>query len=599
MSTNQRMLELIDILNNAAKVYYQGKDEVMSNYEYDELYDELVRLEEQTGITMNNSPTVNVGYETLSKLTKEEHVAPMLSLDKTKSVDELTSWLGDHAGILSLKLDGLSVILTYENGKLVKALTRGNGTIGEVITNNAKMFKNIPHKINYKGRMVVRGEALIKYSDFEVINESLSIEEQYKNPRNLCSGTVRQLNNKIVEERNVNYYVYNLIETDSDFGTFSKKSEILEKIISLGFDVAPYKLVDGSTLSTKVEEFSHEIAEGYDIPSDGLVLTYDNIQYSNSLGRTAKFPKDSIAFKWKDEIAQTTLKDVEWSASRTGLINPVAIFDPVELEGTTVQRASLHNLSIVKELKLGIGDNITVYKANMIIPQIAENLTCSDNLPIPGKCPVCGEDMTILNENGTSFLLCNNKACYAKKIKSFTHFVSRDAMNIDGLSEMTLVKFINMGILHDVCDIFKLKEHVEITGLEGFGDKSFKNLIDSIENAREVQLAAAVFSLGIKGVGLSVAKLICNKFPYALSEFSKLTKEDLVSIDGIGDKLAESFIEYFSNPENADLVKRLEVELCILMPEAIDDNRFEGLTFVITGSLNTFSNRKECQTLIE
>ncbi len=601
MNKLDRIKELVDVLNRAAKEYYQGQDEIMSNYEYDQLYDELLALEEETGIVMSNSPSVHVGYETLSELPKERHVAPMLSLGKTKDPDELVAWLGGRKGLLSLKLDGLSVILTYQNGVLVKALTRGNGEVGEVITNNAKTFKNIPAKISFPGTLVIRGEALIRYSDFERLNRSFSdIQEKYKNPRNLCSGTVRQLNNQITAERNVRFYVYNLIEADLGDQGFTAKKEILQFLDEQGFDIVPYKVVNGEEVRQAVRDFSEEIAGGMDLPSDGLVLTFDDIEYSRSLGRTAKYPKDSIAFKWKDELAQTTLLDVEWSASRTGLINPVAIFEPVELEGTTVSRASVHNLSILKELKLGLGDQITVYKANMIIPQIQENLTGSGNVSIPEKCPVCGEATQCVSENGSEFLFCVNPACYAKKIKLFTHFVSRDAMNIDGLSEATLEKFINNGWLHELYDIYGLSKYQEsIETMEGFGEKSYQNLIEAIERSKDISLERVVYSLGIKGIGLSMAKLICRQYPVKLTEMDRLTKEELIAVDGIGEKLAESFTDFFARPENHTLTQRLEELLNISMPEANVSSGLAGMTFVITGSLTHFENRNQCKAEIE
>lgn len=602
MSDIERMKELVASLNHAAQVYYQGQDEVMTNYEYDKGYDELCALEKKTGIVMANSPTINVGYETLSELPKEAHVAPMLSLEKTKDTEELAEWLGRRKGLLSLKLDGLSVILTYRDGVLAKALTRGNGEVGEVITNNARTFKNIPSRIHYDGELVVRGEALIRYSDFEVLNRSFTdVQEKYKNPRNLCSGTVRQLNNQITAERNVHFYVYNRIEPEGENTSFKSKEEILHFLEDIGFDVVPYKVVTADDVRESVFEFSQEIAGGMDLPSDGLVLTYDDIDYSRSLGRTAKFPRDSIAFKWQDELAETTLSEVEWSASRTGLINPVAIFEPVELEGTTVSRASVHNISIVKELKLGIGDRITVYKANMIIPQIQENLTGSNDLPIPDQCPVCRQKTKRIQENGSEFLFCVNPECYAKKIKGFTHFVSRDALNIDGLSEATLEKFIARGWLQNLNDIFSLKQYkAEIETMEGFGEKSFQNLMMAIETARAVPLERVVYALGIKGFGLSMAKLVCHTYPMRLTEFDTLTEEQLADIDGIGEKLAGSFVEFFAKEENRELIQKLEKILTISMPEkSSSSGTLEGKNFVITGSLEHFSNRRECKERIE
>ncbi|MCM1244202.1 MAG: NAD-dependent DNA ligase LigA [Roseburia sp.] len=601
MSDLERIKELVSTLNHAARVYYQGQDEVMSNFEYDKQYDELVALEKKTGIVMSNSPTIHVGYETLSELPKEAHVAPMLSLDKTKEAGELVRWLGGQKGLLSLKLDGLSVILTYQDGVLTKALTRGNGETGEVITNNARTFQNIPAKIHYPGTLILRGEALIRYSDFEMLNRSFSdIQEKYKNPRNLCSGTVRQLNNQITAERNVHYYVYDLISMEPESRDFQSKEEIRKWLDSLGFDVVPGKVVHQDDLEKAVMEFSEEISGGLDLPSDGLVLTYDDIDYSRSLGRTAKFPRDSIAFKWQDELAETTLLDIEWSASRTGLINPIAVFEPVELEGTTVSRASVHNISILRELELGIGDRITVYKANMIIPQIEENLTRSGTAPIPEACPVCGEHTELVNENGSEFLFCKNPGCYAKKLKMFSHFVSRDAMNIDGFSEATLEKFIARGWLHDFSDLFELDQHKEeIETMEGFGEKSCQNMLAAIEQAKQVPLERFVYSLGIKGFGLSMAKLVCRQYPLEPSRMNELTEEDLVCVDGIGEKLARSFTAFFSSEENRQLVKKLEGILTISMPEKLDSAKLAGTTIVITGSLVHFSNRNECKEKIE
>lgn len=594
-----RMKELVSKLNEASKVYYQGQDEIMTNYEYDKLYDELVKLEEETGIVMSSSPTVNVGYETISELPKEAHIAPMLSLGKTKEVSELESWIGSQLGILSLKLDGLSIILTYEGGHLTKALTRGNGEVGEVITNNARTFVNIPEKISFSGTLVIRGEALIRYSDFEQLNtQTAEISEKYKNPRNLCSGSVRQLNNEITAARRVHYYVYNIIMTD--YGrAFGTKKECLDWLAELGFDIVPYKMVKQSDLSQRVEEFSKEVVS-CDLPSDGLVLTFDDIAYSESLGRTAKYPRDSIAFKWQDELADTTLREIEWSASRTGLINPVAIFDPVELEGTTVSRASVHNISILKELKLGIGDTISVYKANMIIPQIYENKTQGNNCEIPKKCPVCGEKTSLVSENGSVVLMCENKDCYAKKIKSLSHFVSRDAMNIDGLSEATLEKLINLKIVHSPLDLFSLDNHRDtLVEIEGFGEKSFENLSEAIEAAKDIPIANVLYSLGIKGIGLSTAKLIVRTYPVALSEMEKLTVSQLCEIDGIGEVLAQSFVRFFEQEKNRQTVAGLEKILRIQYPEAVSEQPLQGKTFVITGSLTHFSNRQQCKDRIE
>lgn len=598
MENVSRMKELISRLNQAAKVYYQGQGEVMSNFEYDKLYDELLALEKETGITMNNSPTIHVGYETISELPKEQHVQPMLSLNKTKEPADLVAWLGNEQGLLSMKLDGLSIILTYENGELVKALTRGNGEIGEVITNNAKTFVNIPGRIQYTGTLIVRGEALIRYSDFEELNKQENVEEQYKNPRNLCSGSVRQLNNKITAKRRVHFYAYNIISIGDEI-SFTKKKEGLSWLVKQGFEVAPYREVSASNIEDMITYFSNYVKQS-DLPSDGLVLTFDDVAYSATLGRTAKFPHDSIAFKWQDELAETTLREIEWSASRTGLINPVAVFDAVELEGTTVSRASVHNVSILKELKLGIGDKILVYKANMIIPQIQENKTQSGTCVIPDKCPVCGASTALEQEHGSVFLLCPNEECYAKKIKLLTHFVSRNAMNIDGLSESTLEKFVADGMIHSLTDIFYLEKYQDkIVEMEGFGEKSYDNLIESIEKAKQIPLANLLYSLGIKGIGLSMAKLIAQKYPYPITKMQEISEEDLLKVDGIGEVLAKSFVRYFADKNNQEQLKNLDDLLIVSYPEEKEHQPFAGLTFVITGTLNTFDNRNQCKDIIE
>ena len=607
----QRMHELVEILDRAAAVYYSGEDEIMSNYEYDKLYDELVELEEKTGIVLSGSPTTKVGYETLSELPKEQHVAPMLSLSKTKDIDELAQWLGDHKGLLSMKLDGLSIIITYENGVLTKALTRGNGEIGEVITNNAKTFKNLPGKIPFMGRMVLRGEALIRYSDFNELNVSESDDDnvtQYKNPRNLCSGSVRQLNNEITAKRRVRFYAYNLIELtgdDKDRPSLEdgSKEDQLTFIRNQGFELAPYKAVTGESIRSMVDEFSKEVTES-DLPSDGLVLTYDDISYSRSLGRTAKAPRDSIALKWQDETAETTLIDIEWSASRTGLINPVAIFEPVELEGTTVQRASVHNVSILEELELGIGDRIAVYKANMIIPQIESNMTKSGTCKPPEKCPVCGHATKLVNENGSTVLMCPNEECYAKQIRSLIHFVSRDAMYIDGLSEATLEKWIQGHFIRSCIDIFDLEKHKEAIINDDtmkIREKSFENLQNAIEKAKDASLPNVIFALGIKGIGLATAKDIVKAFPeLTFTGFLEMTKDELLSVNGIGDNLADSVVEYIKDEKNRELILKLNDILRVSTPVlAADGSSLSGKTFVITGSLESFANRGECKDRIE
>ena len=595
----QRMKELVETLNGAAKAYYQEDREIMSNQEYDSLYDQLEQLEKETGTVLTNSPTVRVGYEAVNELPKEEHPSPMLSLDKTKDREVLRSFIGEHRCLLSWKLDGLTIVLTYENGELVKAVTRGNGIVGEVITNNAKVFKNIPLRIPYKGQLVLRGEAIITYSEFERINETIGdADAKYKNPRNLCSGSVRQLNNEITARRNVRFYAFALVSVqDVDFHNSREQQFIWLK--EQGFEVVEYKVVTSTSLDEAMNYFSTAIVNN-DFPSDGLVVTYDDIAYGESLGSTAKFPRNSFAFKWADEMRETKLVDMEWSPSRTGLINPVAIFEPVELEGTTVSRASVHNISIVKELQLGIGDTIKVYKANMIIPQIAENLTRSGNLVIPDKCPVCGHEARIRKENDVETLYCMNPDCVAKKIKSFSLFTSRDAMNIDGLSEATLEKFIAMGFIHNLGDIFEIGKYKDqIVEMEGFGQKSFDNLMASLEKAKETTLAKVIYSLGIAGIGLANARVICRYFDDDIEKIRHADAEEINSIEGIGPVLAGSLADYFSSEENNKKLDHLLGHLHLIREETAGEQVFAGKTFVITGSVEHFANRSEAKAFIE
>lgn len=595
----QRMKELVEKLDQAAKTYYQEDREIMSNQEYDSLYDQLEQLEKETGTVLTNSPTVRVGYEAVNELPKEEHPSPMLSLDKTKDREVLRGFIGNHKCLLSWKLDGLTIVLTYENGELVKAVTRGNGIVGEVITNNARVFKNIPLRIPYKGQLVLRGEAIITYSEFERINETIGdADAKYKNPRNLCSGSVRQLNNEITAKRNVRFYAFALVSAqDVDFSNSREQQFIWLK--KQGFEVVEYKVVTSESLDEAMDYFSKAIVNN-DFPSDGLVVTYDDIAYGESLGSTAKFPRNSFAFKWADEMRETRLVDMEWSPSRTGLINPVAIFEPVELEGTTVSRASVHNISIVKELQLGIGDTIKVYKANMIIPQIAENLTRSGNLVIPDKCPVCGREARIRKENDVETLYCMNPDCVAKKIKSFSLFTSRDAMNIDGLSEATLEKFIAMGFIHNFGDIFEIGRYKDqIVEMEGFGQKSFDNLMVSLEKAKETTLAKVIYSLGITGIGLANAKVICKYFDDDIEKIRHADEEEISAIEGIGPVIAGSLADYFKSAENNQKLDHLLSHLHLVHEETSAEQVFAGKTFVITGSVEHFSNRSEAKEFIE
>ena len=636
-----RMKELIEILSEASRAYYAQDREIMSNYEYDRLYDELQELENRTGTVLAGSPTTQIGYEAVDELPKERHESPMLSLDKTKDREALRAWLKDKEGLLSWKLDGLTIVLTYREGKLFKAVTRGNGEVGEVITGNAMTFINLPHVIPYKGELILRGEAVISYTDFEKINEQIEdVDAKYKNPRNLCSGSVRQLNNEITAGRNVRLYAFTLVKAD-DAEFNNSRREQMEFLRTQGFEVVEYHKVNASDILDRIQYFEDAVKDN-DIPSDGLVLTYDDIEYGRSLGRTAKFPRDAIAFKWQDEIRETRLLDIEWSPSRTGLINPIAVFEPVELEGTTVQRASVHNVSIVKELKLGVGDRITVYKANMIIPQIADNLTKSgiydegygtagsdeqrgNDIPgcrdgeknvdepdgsddvsrktglIPDRCPACGSRTEIRKINDTEALYCTNPECPARKIKGFDLFVSRDALNIDGLSESTLEKFIAQGLIHELADIFRLNQHKNtLCKLEGFGEKSYNNLMAAIDRSRKVQLPKLIYSLGILNVGLSNAKIICREFEYDIDKLRRADAEQLSCIDGVGEVIAKSFTDYFRDEKHNRELDELLKELTIEIPKLDSSNEaINGKTFVITGSLEHFDNRNALKELIE
>ena len=595
------MQELVTLLNEASRVYYAQDDEIMSNLEYDALYDELCMLEEETGTILANSPTVQVGYEAVDELPKEAHESSMLSLAKTKSREELRDWVQDKEALLSWKLDGLTIVLTFSEGKLAKAVTRGNGEIGEVVTNNARVFANIPHAIPYKGELVLRGEAVITYSAFAKINEAIEdVAAKYKNPRNLCSGSVRQLNNQITADRNVRFYGFSLVKAEGVEFDGSREKE-LEFLREQGFEVVEYRIVDRDNILDTIEEFAEKIPQ-YDIPSDGLVLSYLDTRYGASLGRTAKFPRDSIAFKWADEKKETILTEIEWSPSRTGLINPVAIFEPVELEGTTVSRASVHNISIMRGLDLGVGDRISVYKANMIIPQIAENFTRSGVRDIPDTCPVCQGRTEIRNANGVETLYCTNPLCDAKKSKAFALFVSRDAMNIDGFSEATLEKFIAKGFLHQFADIYRLSEHREtIVTMEGFGEKSYSNLMDSIEKSRNTTLPRLIYGLGIPGIGTANAKVLCRNYKYSLEEIRNADVDQLSQVEGIGGVLAGGIVNYFADQENRQKLDQLLQEIVLEVPseDAGKEQILAGKIFVVTGDLTYYENRNILKEEIE
>ncbi len=601
-SKKAEMLGLIEKLNEAAKAYYQGSEEIMSNFEYDELYDELIKLETETGITMAGSPTQKVGYEVISSLPKEAHDHPMLSLDKTKDREALAGWLGNHKGLLSWKLDGLTVVLHYRDGKLAKALTRGNGIIGEVITGNAKTFINLPLSIPYKKNLTLRGEAIITYEDFRKINESLpEDEEHYKNPRNLCSGSVRQLNSEITAKRRVRFIAFGLVSMDDVDAEkkFKYRSQEMEWLDNQGFETVERKSVIGDEVVAAVDSFEHKI-ENNPYPSDGLVLVLDDIEYGKSLGRTAKFPRDAMAFKWQDQIAETTLREVLWSASRTGLINPIAIFDTVDLEGTEVSRASLHNVSIMKSLKVGVGDRIRVYKANMIIPQVSENLTMSDTVEVPKECPVCGTKTELRDDAGVITLHCPNPSCPAKSIKRFTLLTGRNALDIEGVSEATLERFAEEGFIRESADLFKIGRYKdEITSMEGFGEKSFDNMMKSIEKARNTTAHRLLYAIGIPGIGAATAKLIADACDENWEKIMSMSEEDLKEIEGVGPVLARGFVDFFKDPARAAEVTNLRKELHLEEGSTVKDDYFVGLTFVITGSLEGYENRDELKGIIE
>ena len=604
----KRIKELTDLLNLASRTYYQEGREIMPNIDYDRYYDELLELEKETGFRLSNSPSQNVGYEIISELPKERHESPMLSLDKTKSADELISWMNGHKCVLSWKLDGITCVVTYEDGVLKKAVTRGNGEVGEVVTPNARYFENLPGQIPFKGKLVVRGEAVISYSDFERINEEVAdTAARYKNPRNLCSGSVRQLDPSVTAGRHVKLIVFTLVSVE---GT-ERAPEVpdlnnsfsagFDWLTAQGFEVVEHVFTDGDTIKEDIQSFKDRIPT-YDIPSDGLVLAFEDVAYGLSLGRTAKFPRNSIAFKWQDELAETTLRRIDWSGSRTGLINPVAVFDPVELEGTTVTRASVHNVSIVEELQLGIGDTINVYKSNMIIPQINDNLTRSGNVVIPDKCPVCGGPTEVRRDNTAALLYCINPDCPAKKIKSFALMVSRDALNVDGLSEMTLEKLIDNGFIHEYADIFKLERYRgEIAAMDGFGEKSAANLIASAKKASDTELYRFIYGLGIPGIGLAGAKAVCRAFGNDLDRIMKADRDSLLEIRDIGPVLADNFISYFADDKNIrralDLAEVLTFKKA--EDEGVTEQIFEGMTFVITGDVRHFPNRKAVEAVIE
>lgn len=603
-----RMKQLVAKLNEARRVYEQGTDEIMSNLEYDRLYDELLKLEQELGTYLPNSPTHNVGYEVVSALQKEKHETPMLSLDKTKSTDAIKSFIGNKKCIASWKMDGLTVVLTYNNGKLDKAVTRGNGEIGEIVTHNARTFKNLPKEIEFKGKLVLRGEAIITYTDFNKINSSLgSGVENYKNPRNLCSGSVRQLDSSIANNRSIRWFAFELVSADGKSPNSVEQS--FEWLKRQGFQTVEYMVINQSNFLSVMSYFSSKVSK-IDIPSDGLVFTYDDVAYGKSLGRTSKFPRHSMAFKWQDDEAESRLINIEWQVGKTGIITPVAIFEPVDIEGSTVSKASLHNLSILMET-LGRpykGEKIRVFKANMIIPQIScgeklqPNQINAIRISIPDQCPCCGgeTEVQIDPKSGVQTLWCSNIDCPAKGSRLFKHFVSRDAMNIDGISDATLNRFIEEGLISTFADIYRLSDHMEkIVNMDGFGYKSYENMINSINKSRKVKPANLINALSIPNVGLATAKLICRNFGNDIEKVVAASYSEIDSINGVGDVIASNFVNYFNNKENVDNFIDLYRQLVIEQEKISTNTSMNGVVICVTGDVYIFPNRRAIKDLVE
>lgn len=599
----EKMHKLISLIDKYRNEYYNEDREEVDNKEYDRLKDELDELERKAGFVLSNSPSLKVGCEVTSKLPKYTFKKPMLSLSKTKEVSGLQQFLSDKDGILSWKMDGLTVVVAYNNGELVSAITRGNGEIGEVITQNAKHFRNLPLRIPYKGKLVLRGEAVMTYSDFERINKGLvtSGDELKKNPRNLCSGTVRSVDSSVTKNRGVYWYAFELVSADCEIPNDIDKQ--FKWLNNNGFDTVQFMVVNSSNVVQAVMQFESIVeSKKLDIPTDGLVLTYRDKKYGESLGVRAKSPRHSIAFKWEDEAVETKVIDIEWSPSRNGLITPVAIFEPVDIEGSTVSRASLHNVSIFAEKQLGYGDRIKVYKANMIIPQVLDNLDRTATCQIPGQCPCCGEP-TVLHQDpksGVYTLWCENSECAAKGTRSFEHFVARDAMNIDGVSTSTLNTLIECRIISDYASIYHINEHAdEIINLEGFGYTSFMNIVNAVEKSRNVKPANLIYALGIPNIGLTTAKLICKHFGNDLVKTVTASYNDLINIDGIGDTIADSFTAYFADKNNAEAFVRLTKELNIIQEAVSNNTEMNGITICVTGDVHIFKNRRAIKDIVE
>ncbi|EPB8173168.1 NAD-dependent DNA ligase LigA [Clostridium perfringens] len=589
----KEMKSLISELNIASDIYYNTSNTIMNDKEWDIKLDRLKELEKETGIVLNNSPSVNVGYEVKSKLEKVKHEYILRSLDKTQDVEKLSNFINNKKAVGMLKLDGLTTDIIYEGGKLIKGSTRGNGEIGENITHNVKTYVNVPQEIRYKGKVHIVGESIATYDVFNEVNSKiLKKEDRFKNARGLAVGSVRQLDNSICKERKILFLAYNVLGKE-----FISKVEELKWLEEQGFDVVDYRVVNN--LNEDIEELKG-LAAKKQIPIDGLVFTYDDKLYGESLGNTAHHPNHSMAFKFYDEEEETVLKEVQWQVGRTGVITPVAIFNPVELDGTEVTKATLHNVSTMKKFKLGLRDKITVYKANQIIPQIRENLTQSDTLEIPSKCPVCGHNTNIKISDNAEFLMCENPNCKAQLVQKIKHYCSRNAMNIEGLSEKTIEKFIEKGYLSSIGDIYKLQDKTEIKRLEGFGIKSFNNLVNNIEKSKKCKLENFIYALGIPNVGKTTAKTLVeyvNKLPISTIEDNNLdevllkvnflTVEDLLKMKDCGEIVANSIVDWFHNKDNINLVNSFIDEINFVTEEKVEvaakANPLKGMRVYPTG----------------
>ena len=585
MNKIDRVRELTEFLNKAADAYYNTGDTIMEDHEFDTLLEELCSLEQETGFVMATSPTHKVGYEVKSELQKVTHNHPMLSLAKTKDWNEFIMHFGSKDVIGMLKMDGLTCSLRYIDGELVSAETRGNGEIGEDIFHNIKTVKTVPQKIPYKDELIVDGEIICTYEDFEPFST------EYKNPRNFASGSIRLLGSNECAKRPLTFVAWNVIKGFNDENSFLRKLVLIDK---LGFTVVPWT----SSFDWDAKEFLVNKAKKLGYPIDGLVGRFDDIKYGENLGATEHHSNSALAYKFKDDVYETTLRNVEWDTTRTGIIAPVAVFDEIDLDGALTTRATLHNLSIIEQLELGIGDTITVYRSNMVIPKIDDNLTRSNTLKIPTTCPCCGQSAEIKYTANSKVLMCTNPDCAAKKLAQFTHFVSRKCMNIDGLSERTLETLISHGFIHNYKDIYHLSDHrSELIRLDGYGAKSIDNLLESIEKSRNVKLENFITALGIPNIGLSAAKAISKKFNGDHYEFIQALSSDydFSQIDDFGEITNKSLHDWWKSKD--PMAELLPIEMNFIVEEKSADNSLSGLKFCITG---TFSqSRDELKAILE